>query len=331
MKTQAVFFALAFVLAAILVAGCTNPGTSPRNQSEITPTATLTLVSGSSVSPEKLVAFVEKAYEYAQVHGKEAALREFNNQTGRFVEGELYIFAYDSKGNTLALPFQPELLGKNRWNTTDANGTAFIQELITTAHSGGGFVRYLYLDPADNYKIKPKLSYAMMVDQDWLIGGGIYEPQEDSPIVKVGGDQKVRQNLSSFVGEAIAYAGKNGKDAAIREFNDRNGTFARGNLYIYAFDNNGTTLALPYQPNLIGTDLSGLQDPFGVNYTRIEIYLAQQGGGFIFYHYPNPAHNMTPEPKMSYVRKVDETWWLGAGIYLSGIPGTDAFSPSSIP
>jgi polar amino acid transport system substrate-binding protein len=136
-------------------------------------------------------------------------------------------------------------------------------------------------------------------------------------IVTVGGDQNVRENLTTFVGEAVAYAGKNGKDAAIREFNDRNGTFVRGDLYIYAFDYNGTTLALPHQPRLTGTDLSGLQDPFGVNYTRIEIYLAQQGGGFIFYHYPNPAHNMTLEPKMSYVRKVDETWWLGAGIYLS--------------
>jgi polar amino acid transport system substrate-binding protein len=317
MRLQEAFCALAFVLAAMLVAGCTDTGSQLDNHPGITPTATVTPDSGSSVSSEQLVAFVEKAYEYAQAHGKEIALREFNNKTGRFVDGELYIFAYDTEGNTLALPFQPELLGKNRWNTTDANGTAFIQELISTAQSGGGFVHYLYLDPADNYKIKPKLSYAMIVDQDWFIGAGIYEPEENSPILTVGADQKVRQNLTSFVGEAIAYAGKNGKDAAIREFNDRNGTFVRGNLYIYAFDYNGTTLALPHQPQLIGTDLSGLQDPFGVNYTRIEIYLAKQGGGFIFYHYPNPAHNMTLEPKMSYVRKVDETWWLGAGTYLS--------------
>jgi polar amino acid transport system substrate-binding protein len=317
MRLQAAFCALAFVLAAMLVAGCTDTGSQLDNHPGIPPTDTVSPDSGSSVSSEQLVAFVEKAYEYAQAHGKEIALREFNNKTGRFVDGELYIFAYDTEGNTLALPFQPELLGKNRWNTTDANGTAFIQELISTAQSGGGFVHYLYLDPADNYKIKPKLSYAMIVDQDWFIGAGIYEPEENSPILTVGADQKVRQNLTSFVGEAIAYAGKNGKDAAIREFNDRNGTFVRGNLYIYAFDYNGKTLALPHQPHLLGTDLSGLQDPLGVNYTRIEIYLAKQGGGFIFYHYPNPAHNMTLEPKMSYVRKVDETWWLGAGTYLS--------------
>jgi polar amino acid transport system substrate-binding protein len=65
-----------------------------------------------------------------------------------------------------------------------------------------------------------------------------------------------------------------------------------------------------------------LQDPFGVNYTRVEISLAQHGGGFIFYHYPNPARNMTLEPKMSYVQKVDETWWLGAGVYLRDINQT---------
>jgi len=134
----------------------------------------------------KLVAFVERAYEYAHEHGRDAALHEFNNQTGRFVEGELYIFAYDTKGNTLALPFQPDILGKNRWNVTDANGTAFIREIVETALSGGGFVHYLYSDPLDNFNIKSKLSYVMMVDQDWIIGSGIYEAQGDNPIVRVG-------------------------------------------------------------------------------------------------------------------------------------------------
>jgi len=311
MRSHYVLLTLAFVFVAILVAGCMN--TDPLPQSQVTSS---TPVSGSPVTPEKLVAFVEKAYEYAHEHGQEAALREFNNRTGRFVEGELYIFAYDTKGNTLALPFQPDLIGKNRWNLTDANGAAFIREIVETAQSGGGFVHYPYSDPSDNFKNKPKLSYVMMADQDWIIGSGIYEAQGDDLIVRVGEDPRVRENLKSFVEDAIMYSKKNGKNAAIREFNDRNGTFVRGNRYIYAFDYNGTTLALPYQPQLIGTDLSGLQDPFGVNYTRIEIFLAQHGGGFIFYHYLNPARNMTLEPKMSYVQRVDETWWLGAGIYL---------------
>jgi polar amino acid transport system substrate-binding protein len=96
------------------------------------------LANNSTASPEELVAFVEKALEYAHIHGQEAALREFNNQTGQFINGELYIFAYDTKGTTLALPFQSEVLGTNRWNVTDANGTEYIQDLIATTQSGGG-------------------------------------------------------------------------------------------------------------------------------------------------------------------------------------------------
>ncbi|WP_440952570.1 cache domain-containing protein [Methanococcoides sp. FTZ1] len=318
MKTNTILFTVALVLITILSAGCTGTdNANPQNQSETIPADTLSSTSSSTVSPGELVAFVEIAYEYAHVHGKEATLREFNNQNGQFVEGELYIFAYDTEGNTLALPFQPEIIGTNRWNITNANGTAFIQDMAATAQSNGGFVRYLYVDPADNFTVKQKLSYVMMVDNEWFIGAGIYDPQEDSPVVKMGTDPQVREELESFVGEAIEYANTNGKDAAIAEFNDQNGTFIRDNLYIYAFDYNGTTLAMPYQPKLIGTDLSGLQDSYGVNYTRVEIFLAQHGGGFIFYHYYNPAHNMTIEPKMSYVQKVDDTWWLGAGVYLN--------------
>ncbi|MCK9307347.1 MAG: cache domain-containing protein [Methanoculleus sp.] len=330
MRMYAVFVIVALVLAAVLGAGCTDTkSTPPENQSGATPTATSAPIAGSPASPEELVAFVEIAYEYAHVHGQEAALSEFNNQTGRFIEGELYIFAYDSNGTTLALPFQPEVLGKSRWNITDTNGTAYIQDAVATAQSGGGFIRYLYEDPADNFTVKQKLSYVMMVDQGWLIGAGIYDPEEDPLIMTGGADPRVRENLKSLVGEAITYARTEGTEEALREFNDQNGTFVHDSLYIYAFDYNGTTLALPHQPQLIGTDLSGLQDPFGVNYTRIEILLAQHGGGFIFYHYPNPSHDMTLEPKMSYVQKVDDAWWLGAGVYLSEAAEADA--PARVP
>ena len=313
MRDSVVMFVLALMAVAILGAGCTTPAI-PQNRPGTTPSPAP--VSGSPVAPEQMVAFVEKAFEYAHDHGKEAALREFNNRTGQFVEGELYLFAYDFQGNTLALPFQPEVIGTNRWNLTDAADTPFIQEIIRTAGSGGGFVRYLYQDPSDNFTVKSKLSYIMRVDHDWLIGSGVYEPPGDSLIVRIGADPGVKEDLRSYVDEAITYAGTHGREAALREFNDRNGSFVRGNRYIYAFDYRGMTLALPFQPALVGTDLSGLRDPFGVNYTRVEILLAEHGGGFIFFHYLNPGRNMTLEPKMSYIQKVDDSWWLGTGIYL---------------
>jgi polar amino acid transport system substrate-binding protein len=132
---------------------------------------------GTTVSPEELVQFVQAAHSYAQQQGKTAALSEFNNQTGQFIAGELYIFAYDLSGNTLALPFQPDIIGTDRWNLTDPNGVPFIQQIIHTAQAGGGFVRYSYADPSDNYTVKPKVSYVMMAGTDWVIGAGIYEAQ----------------------------------------------------------------------------------------------------------------------------------------------------------
>jgi len=84
----------------------------------------------------------------------------------------------DAHGTTPALPFQHDLLGKNRLNTTDANGTAFIRQLISTAQSGGSFVQYTCVAPADDYTVKPKLRYVMMVDQDRVIGAGIYDTNE---------------------------------------------------------------------------------------------------------------------------------------------------------
>jgi polar amino acid transport system substrate-binding protein len=315
MRAHATLLVAIVTLAAILAAGCLGPAGPSQNQSGATPTVTQPPVNRTTTSAEEMVAFVEKAYEYAQVAGKEAALAEFNNKSGRFVQGELYIFAYDLAGNTLALPFQPELVGTNRWNFTDVAGNHPVPDVIRAAQSGGGFVHFVYQDPSDNNAVKPKLAYAMLVDQDWTIGSGIYNANEGDPFIRRGEDPQIRGNLTTFVNESVAYAHEHGRTAALQEFNDPNGSFVRGDLYVFALDYGGTNLAHPFRPELVGTDRSDVQDSLGVNYTRVQSYLAQQGGGFVFYRYPNPAHNMTPESKMSYVAPVDDTWYVGAGVY----------------
>ena len=302
-------------LAAILAAGCMSPSPSPQNLSGATPTVTAPPVCKTATTAEEMVAFVEKAFEYAKVEGKEAALAEFNNRSGRFVDGELYIFAYDLQANTLALPFQPQLVGTNRWNFTDIAGNHSVQSVIRAAQSGGGFSHFQYQDPSDNYTVKPKIAYSMFVDRDWILGSGVYNANEKNPFILRGEDPLVRANLTSFVNEAVAYARTQGRAAALREFNDPNGSFVRGDLYVFALDYNETNLAHPFRPEIVGTDRSGAQDSLGVNNTRVQGLIAQQGGGFVFYRYPNPAHDMTPESKMSYVAPVDDTWYVGAGVY----------------
>ena len=74
-------------------------------------------------------------------------------------------------------------------------------------------------------------------------------------------------------------------------------------------------MALPYQPELVGTNRIDVRDSNGVDFVRQAIDLAKMGNGFHYYVYPDPSRNMTPSLKFSYVADVDGTWFLGSGIY----------------
>jgi len=77
-------------------------------------------------------------------------------------------------------------------------------------------------------------------------------------------------------------------------------------------------LALPYQPEIIGTIGIDDQDPNGVYLIRRLIDAAKRGNGFTYYIYPDPTRNMTEMLKLSYVVDVEGTWFLGSGIYAKG-------------
>ena len=61
-------------------------------------------------------------------------------------------------------------------------------------------------------------------------------------------------DLKEFVNKARTYAIENGKEKALAAFNDRNGPFTKGEFYIFAYDYDGYTLALPYEPSFIGSN-----------------------------------------------------------------------------
>ena len=58
------------------------------------------------IEKNRLTAFVDEAANYVKDNGKEKALLEFNNRSGSFVRGELYIFAYDFNGTNIAQSHQ---------------------------------------------------------------------------------------------------------------------------------------------------------------------------------------------------------------------------------
>lgn len=271
----------------------------------------------STRSRPGLVAYVEKAAAFARTHGQADALAAFNDPNGSFVEDDLYVFAYGMNGTTLALPFQPELIGVNRSDAADIHGTRYIRAAIAAAKNGSGFYELYYPNPADHFAVEPKTCYVVGMG-DWFLGSGYYTARLAANATNLS----TRDGLATFVEQAAAHARTVGKGRALADFNDRAGQYASGEAYIYALDYDGVALALPFQPEKVGAKFRDLVDSTGQYYTQVEIDLAKRGGGFVYYDYPNPAHGMAVEPKMSYVRDVDGTYWIGAGTYLPVVNAT---------
>ncbi len=134
-----------------------------------------TLRSGTVAgNPDEATDLVKKAAQYLKTQGKEKAFKEFNNSKGLFVKGDLYIFANDLHGITLAHGQNHKLIGANMAQLKDANGKLFIQEITETAkNKKSGWVDYKWINPA-NGKVLAKSTYCMLVD-DLILGCGIYK------------------------------------------------------------------------------------------------------------------------------------------------------------
>ena len=267
----------------------------------------------SSPNITELITFVESAVAYAQENGKDMALMEFNNKTGAFVDGELYIYAFDFNGTCIAHPFESDWIDENKFNETDSNGILATGNMINVARGGKGFTYFIFPNPAHDNKDELKLGYVMKVNDNWWLGSGLYLSDTSAYF-----NQSERDELVAYVDEALQFARDNGKQKSLEVFNDPTGNFNRDGRYIFAYDYEGLTLALPYEHELIGTRRIDVQDPNGVYFIRQMIDVAEAGNGFLCYIYPDPSRNMTQVLKLSYAADVDGTWFLGSGIYSEG-------------
>lgn len=259
---------------------------------------------------EDLINFVNDAKDFVAEQGKDKAIEVFNDPNGEFVRGELYIIAYDFNGIRLAHPYLPEGIGENALNVTDSNGVADVKNMREVARRGDGFTYYIWSNPSHLDAEELKLTYVLKVDDGLWLAAGTYL-RIHTPVFS----NESRKNLVTFVEGARDFALNTSKEEAVKTFNDRNGSYAEGNRYIFAYDFAGNCLALPTQPEFLGVNRINITDSNGVEYIRDMIALAQNGGAFIYYIKPDPAENMTQGFKLSYITKVDDTWWLGAGIY----------------
>ena len=194
-----------FAGALLVCAGCVQ--SPPPDQ--MTPAVPApVLPANRAATQEELVAFVDSAVAYAHAMGKERALDEFSNPNGSFVRGELYIYAYDFNGLTIAHPFNPEKIGINRLDEKDAKGNLFIKNLRDMAQNGSGFVTFYYINPAHNRTVEQKLGYVKKAGNDWWLGSGIYQPQGSGSVAH--GTLRTPAGIRAFVDAAVTYARANG-------------------------------------------------------------------------------------------------------------------------
>jgi two-component system NarL family sensor kinase len=121
--------------------------------------------------------------------------------------GDGYFFVYDLEGKLLVHPRRPYLVGENRLDYRDLNGFPTIQQLISTAQQGGGFVTYATEKPSTKVHVR-KLTYVIpLPNWGWVLGTGIYLDDVDEVLTDL--DAQIWNNnfyTMCWIG-AIAFLG----------------------------------------------------------------------------------------------------------------------------
>ncbi len=115
-----------------------------------------------------------------------------------------YFFLYDLRGRNLMHPRQPELVGRDLWDLTDARGQPTIQKLVAAAQNGGGFVRYMWDKPSTHQSV-PKLGYVEPIPQwGWMVGTGLYLDDIEQTLREI--DQRAQANIDQTLAWVVGIA-----------------------------------------------------------------------------------------------------------------------------
>lgn len=127
--------------------------------------------------------------------------------------------------------------------------------------------------------------------------------------------QASKDEAIALVEKAAAHLKKNGVETACKDFADAKGGFIHGELYIFVQDMNAKMICHAANARMNGKDLAELKDADGKKFSKAMAELAQaKGSGWVDYQWVNPVTKVI-EPKTSYIQRVNEGVFLGAGIY----------------
>ncbi len=244
---------------------------------------------------------VKKGIEFFNRNRIDKVCHAFTH-TNTFVRGDISLFLLDINGSYMASgEGQSSVLWQNIASMSD-NSIVKIEDLFELAKTNNGWLHY-------NWRNGTRVIYVEVVVKEgkkYILGGGYYSFSQADHVVNL-----VKQAVVDF--ERKKREGKPVADA----FSDMSyplGRFNNGNLYLFAYDFNGNTMAHGNDPTSIGTNQLDLQDSDGVYIHRemIEKLKHATEGVWLTYKY----HRAT---KRSYIEKVISSegvpYFIGCGYY----------------
>lgn len=215
---------------------------------------------------------------------KDEVFSSLSYPIGRFVAGDLYLYAMDFKGVMMAQGDRPGLIGSNRLEHPDAEGRYTNKEIISKLKESpdeGIWITYLS-------KNARKRAYAERVEDaegnNYFIACGYY-PSES------------RDSAIDLVKKGYTYMKANGKSITAKDFTDKNNEeFRYGDLSLTVYDFKGSCIANGDNEEVVGQNHWDLQDEDGRFYVREMIQKAQQGGGWLTFKLKNSFESIYVEP-----------------------------------
>ncbi|MEZ9909449.1 cache domain-containing protein [Vibrio sp. 10N.261.51.A3] len=241
-----------------------------------------------------------KAVVHVQKEGDDS-VKDFMSDA-EYIDGELYVFALGIDGQFLASGGSSMVLvGDSVLDTQDVYGNPFFREMITKAvHKGFGEVKYHWTNPTDRMG-EPKTTFFERVG-DVIVAVGYYPERSSAAEAK---------NLLARAMTAIVES----EQESLTEFNDAEGSFVEGDLYVFVMDmSSGMLLAHGVSPELVGRSHDEILSPDDKPILTEMLNLAKENGrGVYTYRWLNPLSSKV-ETKHTYYRVIDNKL-VGVGYY----------------
>ena len=115
------------------------------------------------------------AVEHVKKVGPDKAFKDFTTDKAAWTRKDLYVMAYDAKGNCVGHGANEKLVGKNLIELKDPNGKQLVKEMTDTAMGkGSGWVEYDWPHPLTK-KVEGKVTFVhKLANFDGWVGVGVY-------------------------------------------------------------------------------------------------------------------------------------------------------------